>query len=167
MISFVRKTLVMQLRAGATDRFPVLAHLCYDAEDPFAITAVFSHDGRVLARWRLDREMPADGLRGPVGVGDARFRPVATGQWEELRMEFLGDARPSPRSWPGDDECRAVPVRQLLGRTPPLRDSRRPAPLTVCAAHRAASERDVWRCRAHSGSANQHSRYHRTTAATR
>ncbi|MFD9002520.1 SsgA family sporulation/cell division regulator [Streptomyces sp. NPDC059582] len=93
MIPFVRKTLVMQFRAGATNRFPVLAHLGYDAEDPFAVTAVFSHDGRVLARWRLDREMLAAGLRGPVGVGDVRFRPVATGQWEELRMEFLGDAR--------------------------------------------------------------------------
>lgn len=94
MIPFVRKTLVMQFRASAANRFPVLAHLGYDAEDPFAVTAVFSHDGRVLARWRLDREMLTAGLHGPVGVGDVRFRPVATGQWEELHMEFLGDARP-------------------------------------------------------------------------
>ncbi|MFI9615136.1 SsgA family sporulation/cell division regulator [Streptomyces sp. NPDC052023] len=89
----VHKSLVMQLQAGATDRFPVLAHLSYDAGDPFAVTAVFSHDGHVLARWRLDREMLLDGLRRPVGIGDVRFRPVSTGVWEELRMEFLGDAR--------------------------------------------------------------------------
>lgn len=90
---FVHRTLVVQLQAGTADRFPVLAHLGYEAEDPFAVTAVFSHDGRVLARWRLDREMLADGLRRPVGVGDVRMRPVATGQWEELRLDFFGDPR--------------------------------------------------------------------------
>ncbi|MFJ3307131.1 SsgA family sporulation/cell division regulator [Streptomyces sp. NPDC086549] len=94
MNPFVHKTLAVQLQAGGTDRFSVLAHLTYDADDPFAVTAVFAHDGHVLARWRLDREMLADGLRGPVGVGDVRFRPVATGMWQELRMEFLGDVRP-------------------------------------------------------------------------
>ncbi|MCT9075915.1 SsgA family sporulation/cell division regulator [Streptomyces fulvoviolaceus] len=88
------KTLVVQLQASDTDRFPVLAHLSYDAADPFAVTAVFSHDGRVLARWRLDREMLADGLLRPVGVGDVRLCPVSTGMWEELRMDFFGDARP-------------------------------------------------------------------------
>ncbi|MEV0643151.1 SsgA family sporulation/cell division regulator [Streptomyces sp. NPDC050619] len=93
MNSFVHKTLVVQLQAGATSRCPVLAHLSYDAADPFAVTAVFSHDGRVLARWRLDREMLTDGLGRPVGVGDVRLRPVSTGRWEELRMELLGDAR--------------------------------------------------------------------------
>ncbi|MEU0005506.1 SsgA family sporulation/cell division regulator [Streptomyces sp. NPDC006314] len=94
MNSFVHKTLVVQLRAGGTERCPVLAHLSYDAEDPFAVTAVFGHDGRVLARWRLDREMLSDGLTRPVGVGDVRVRPAATGMWHELRLDFLGDYRP-------------------------------------------------------------------------
>ncbi|MFJ4468198.1 SsgA family sporulation/cell division regulator [Streptomyces sp. NPDC089424] len=89
----VHKTLVMQLQAGTADRFPVLAHLGYEADDPFAVTMAFSHDGHVLARWRLDREMVLDGLRRPVGIGDVRFRPVSTGMWDELRMEFFGDAR--------------------------------------------------------------------------
>jgi hypothetical protein len=101
--SFVHKTLVVQLQAGATERCPVLAHLNYDAADPFAVTAVFSHDGRVLARWRLDREMLGAGLGRPVGVGDVRLRPVSTGMWEELRMEFLGDARPD-----GSRQCAVV-----------------------------------------------------------
>ncbi|MEV2213994.1 SsgA family sporulation/cell division regulator [Streptomyces sp. NPDC050997] len=94
MNSFVHKTLVVQLQAGAAERCPVLAHLSYDAADPFAVTALFSHDGRVLARWRLDREMLTEGLRQPVGVGDVRMRPASTGMWEELRVEFLGDTRP-------------------------------------------------------------------------
>ncbi|MFI9243439.1 SsgA family sporulation/cell division regulator [Streptomyces sp. NPDC053086] len=94
MNSLVHKTLVVQLLAPGTGRCPVLAHLGYDADDPFAVTAVFAHDGHVLARWRLDREMLSAGLTGPVGVGDVRLRPAATGLWHELRMEFLGDTRP-------------------------------------------------------------------------
>ncbi|MFI9803502.1 SsgA family sporulation/cell division regulator [Streptomyces sp. NPDC052301] len=94
MNSFVHTTLVVELRAGDTDRCPVLVHLSYDADDPFAVTAVFGHDGHVLARWRLDREMLSDGLVEPVGLGDVRLRPAATGMWHELRMEFLGDVRP-------------------------------------------------------------------------
>lgn len=94
MTSFVHKTLVVQLQGGGAERCPVLAHLTYGADDPFAVTAVFAHDGRVLARWRLDREMLAEGLVRPVGAGDVRFRPVATGPWHELRMDFLGDVRP-------------------------------------------------------------------------
>ncbi|MEU6406622.1 SsgA family sporulation/cell division regulator [Streptomyces sp. NPDC046985] len=91
----VRKTLVVQLQAGGgTDRFPVLAHFAYDADDPFAVTAVFSHDGRVLARWTLDREMLGEGLMHAVGVGDVRFHPASTGPWDELCMEFYGDAHP-------------------------------------------------------------------------
>ncbi|MEU4985447.1 SsgA family sporulation/cell division regulator [Streptomyces sp. NPDC021969] len=94
MNTVVHKTLVVQLQAGATaDRFPVFAHLAYDAADPFALTAVFSHDGRVLARWTLDREMVAEGLTRPVGVGDVRLRPESRGMWDELRIELLGDDR--------------------------------------------------------------------------
>ncbi|MDQ0604116.1 hypothetical protein QF037_008461 [Streptomyces canus] len=88
------KTLVVQLQAGDTHRFPVLAHLDYAASDPFAVTVVFSHDGRVLARWRLDREMLAQGLTGPVGLGDVRLCPVSSGAGKELRMELFGDVRP-------------------------------------------------------------------------
>lgn len=91
MNSFVHKTLVVELQAGDTDRFPVLAHLSYDPSDPFAVTIVFSHDGRVLARWQLDREMVAEGLTRPVGIGDVRLRPESRGVGRELRMEFLGE----------------------------------------------------------------------------
>lgn len=94
MNSFVHKTIVMQLQAAGTDRCSVLAHLSYHADDPFAVTAVFSHDGRVLARWRLDREMLGEGLRRPVGIGDVRIRPEPTAMWEEVRLEFLGTAHP-------------------------------------------------------------------------
>ncbi|WP_459736080.1 SsgA family sporulation/cell division regulator [Streptomyces sp. E-15] len=94
MNSHLHKTLVVQLLAPGTGRCPVLAHLGSDADDPFAVTAVFAHDGHVLASWRLDREMLSAALAGPVGTGDVRMRPEATGPWHELRMEFLGDTRP-------------------------------------------------------------------------
>ncbi|WP_217169301.1 SsgA family sporulation/cell division regulator [Streptomyces sp. AC512_CC834] len=94
MKTVVHKTLVVQLQAGeAAERFPVLAHFGYEAADPFALTVVFSHDGRVLARWTLDREMVAEGLTRPVGVGDVRLRPESRGMWDELRIELLGDDR--------------------------------------------------------------------------
>ncbi|GAA0646192.1 SsgA family sporulation/cell division regulator [Streptomyces thermocarboxydovorans] len=92
MNSYLHKTLVVEVRAGVTDRFPVLAHLSYTPDDPFAVTVVFSHDGRVLARWRLDREMLLEGLRRPVGCGDVRLRPEERGAARELRMEFFGEA---------------------------------------------------------------------------
>ncbi|MEZ7002971.1 SsgA family sporulation/cell division regulator [Streptomyces sp. AD55] len=102
MNSPVRTTLVVQLQAGDSGRFPVLAHLGYDAADPFALTVVFAHHGRVLARWTLDREMVAEALLRPVGVGDVRMRPESRGLWEELCLEFLGDTRP------GGERHRAV-----------------------------------------------------------
>jgi hypothetical protein len=37
--------------------------------------------------------MLGDALRRPVGVGDVRMRPESRGVWQELRMEFFGDAR--------------------------------------------------------------------------
>jgi hypothetical protein len=94
MISSVHKTLVMELMSGLSGRFPVLTHLEYDAADPFAVTASFSHEGRLLAQWRLDRQMLAEGLLGPVGEGDVRLRPQSTGVWHELRLELFGDAHP-------------------------------------------------------------------------
>ncbi|MFJ5644882.1 SsgA family sporulation/cell division regulator [Streptomyces sp. NPDC093223] len=94
MNPIVHRTLVVQLRADGTACCPVLAHLSYDPEDPFAVTAMFTLDGRVLARWRLDREMLNESLRGPVGVGDVRLRPVRQGRWREVRMDFLGDPLP-------------------------------------------------------------------------
>jgi hypothetical protein len=89
--SALNKTLVMQLQSAGGNRFPVLAHMTYDAEDPFAVTMVFSHNGRSLASWRLDRDMLADGLRRRVGEGDVRMHPQATGAWDELCIDFYGE----------------------------------------------------------------------------
>src|SRR5690606_41932310 len=94
---FVHKTLVVELQAGDSDRFPVLAHLSYDPADPFAVTVVFSHDGRVLARWQLDREVVAGGLLGPAGVGDVRLSPQARGVGHGRGMAYVGIPCPAGR----------------------------------------------------------------------
>ncbi|MCW5250231.1 MULTISPECIES: SsgA family sporulation/cell division regulator [unclassified Streptomyces] len=113
----LRKTLVVQLRTGEADRFPLLAHLLYDPADPFALTVTFTHEGRVLARWALDRRMVAEGLTREVGVGDVRLRPWARGMWEELRMEFLGDVRPDGERHRAVVFVWAVPLAAFLRET--------------------------------------------------
>ncbi|WP_373299486.1 SsgA family sporulation/cell division regulator [Streptomyces poonensis] len=83
----------MQLEVDDARRVPVQAHLSYDADDPFAVTTAFSHEGRILAVWRLDREMLAEGALRPVGEGDVRLRPQRAGARTVLRVELSGCAQ--------------------------------------------------------------------------
>lgn len=91
MIPFVHRTLTVRLESAPDQYVRVLAHMSYDAEDPFAVTATFTHAGRIVAQWRLDREMLAEGVRRPVGEGDVRLRPQRAGARGELRVELSGD----------------------------------------------------------------------------
>jgi hypothetical protein len=51
--------------------------LTYIAEDPYAVAlAIHSPDGHDVVEWHLSRDMLAEGLRHPVGVGDVRLRPA-------------------------------------------------------------------------------------------
>ncbi|GAA2252060.1 hypothetical protein GCM10010145_19710 [Streptomyces ruber] len=93
MIPFVHETLAMQLELADARRVPVQARLSYDSDDPFAVTAAFSHEGRILALWRLDRQMLAEGTRRPVGEGDVRLRPQRVGARSVLRIELSGSAQ--------------------------------------------------------------------------
>ncbi|MPY60200.1 SsgA family sporulation/cell division regulator [Streptomyces spongiae] len=92
MNPFVHRTLTVRLESAPGRRVRVLAHMSYDAEDPFAVTATFTHEGLIVAQWRLDREMVADGVQRPVGEGDVRMRPQRVGARNELRIELSGDA---------------------------------------------------------------------------
>ena len=69
---------------------PLRARLSYTSADPFAVRAEFFHEVGTLACWHFDRQMLADGLHGPVGEGDARFRPATTGTGRALLMELSG-----------------------------------------------------------------------------
>jgi hypothetical protein len=50
------------------------AVLAWDEEDPYAITATLSGKEHT---WMFDRELLAEGLHHPAGIGDVRFRPSA------------------------------------------------------------------------------------------
>ncbi|MFD2691914.1 SsgA family sporulation/cell division regulator [Streptomyces phyllanthi] len=90
----MHRKLTVQLVAAHAQRIRVLAHMSYSAEDPLAVTATFTHEGRLLAQWRLDRRMLAEGVQRPVGEGDVRLRPQRAGTRNELRIELSsGNAR--------------------------------------------------------------------------
>ncbi|MFC8914180.1 SsgA family sporulation/cell division regulator [Streptomyces sp. WAC05374] len=89
MDAVLRDKVFMRLLSPDGQELPVLAHLTYDARDPYAVTVGFTHAGFVYAEWRLDRDMLRDGMAHPVGEGDVRMWPVLNGTREELRIELL------------------------------------------------------------------------------
>jgi hypothetical protein len=56
---------------GAT---PLAADLCYDKNDPYAISACF-RTGSTEVRWVFARELLAEGLYEPTGDGDVHVWP--------------------------------------------------------------------------------------------
>jgi hypothetical protein len=53
---------------------PVEAELRYDALDPYAVTVVFSRDGREVV-WVFGRDLLIRGLHEPTGAGDVQVFP--------------------------------------------------------------------------------------------
>jgi sporulation and cell division protein SsgA len=62
-------------------RAPVLARWSYHPADPYAVTLAFrARHGRWIA-WCFARDLLAEGLREPAGLGDVRVRP--DGEFED------------------------------------------------------------------------------------
>ncbi|MFJ8565531.1 SsgA family sporulation/cell division regulator [Streptomyces sp. NPDC093514] len=74
---------------------PLLAQMSYSVDDPYAVQADFSDGLTVLASWRFDRQMLAEGVHRPVGEGDATFRPHRGPSGDEVRIGLRngGDGR--------------------------------------------------------------------------
>ncbi|MFJ7265341.1 SsgA family sporulation/cell division regulator [Streptomyces sp. NPDC099050] len=68
----------------------LLVRFSYNDRDPFAVQAAFFDGPCLLARWRFDRQMLAEGLHRPVGEGDVAFRPHARAGIGELRIDLRG-----------------------------------------------------------------------------
>ncbi|OII67616.1 MULTISPECIES: SsgA family sporulation/cell division regulator [unclassified Streptomyces] len=66
---------------------PVLAHVSYDEDDPYAVRMAFTDGTRVYAEWRLDRDMLREGIRHEVGEGDVRVWPE-----DGVHIELCGEA---------------------------------------------------------------------------
>ncbi|WP_327250288.1 SsgA family sporulation/cell division regulator [Streptomyces sp. NBC_01244] len=87
---FCESALVPVRLDAATGRVPLLVRFSYNGRDPYAVQAAFFDGPYLLARWRFDRQMLAEGLQRPVGEGDVAFRPHTRAGVGELRMDLRG-----------------------------------------------------------------------------
>jgi hypothetical protein len=70
---------------------PLVASLCYSADDPYAIRMAFHVGADEPVEWIFARELLAIGLEGPAGEGDVQVWPS-----EEHGLELLNLALSSP-----------------------------------------------------------------------
>jgi len=54
---------------------PVRSRWSYRADQPFTVTAAFQTERDRWVEWAFSRDLLAEGLRGPAGVGDVRLHP--------------------------------------------------------------------------------------------
>ncbi|NUT51648.1 MAG: SsgA family sporulation/cell division regulator [Saccharothrix sp.] len=66
---------------------PVETELIYQADDPFAVTMHF-HAGGGVAAWIMGRDLLAEGMTTPSGLGDVRLRPAGG---RALILELVSD----------------------------------------------------------------------------
>ena len=68
----IQRLLVELIEAEASSLLE--AELVYHADDPYAVTAVFSSEPAAV-RWRFSRDLLIDGVDRPTGLGDVHLRP--------------------------------------------------------------------------------------------
>ncbi|GGR98187.1 hypothetical protein GCM10010252_41130 [Streptomyces aureoverticillatus] len=97
----VKATVFMEIETGETDagRAPLSAEFGYAAADPFAVTMTFYCEGDEVTRWRLDRDLLAEGCERPAGAGDVRVAPTSDPvRGDGVRIELLGTPGPAGRA---------------------------------------------------------------------
>jgi Streptomyces sporulation and cell division protein, SsgA len=70
---------------------PLVASMCYSADDPFAIRMAFHVGADEPVEWIFARELLAAGLQGPAGEGDVQVWPS-----DDAGLEVLNLALSSP-----------------------------------------------------------------------
>ena len=70
---------------------PLVASMCYGADDPYAIRMAFHVGGDEPVEWIFARELLSTGLHGPAGEGDVQVWPA-----DEHGHELLNIALSSP-----------------------------------------------------------------------
>jgi hypothetical protein len=70
---------------------PLVASMCYSADDPYAIRMAFHVGADEPVEWIFARELLAAGLHGPAGEGDVQVWPS-----EDAGVEVLNLALSSP-----------------------------------------------------------------------
>ncbi|MET9379211.1 SsgA family sporulation/cell division regulator [Streptomyces sp. NPDC003035] len=88
MSTVIEQAVQARLVASAPRMETVPATLRYDREDPFAVSMAFPPPATlegVEVSWAFSRELLAEGVEGPAGVGDVRVRPYG---YDRTVVEF-------------------------------------------------------------------------------
>lgn len=80
--------ITMTLLVEGEGVWTVLGTFGYEASDPLAVRLAMSVDGAVV-EWLFARELLADGLTGPAGLGDVHLYPhLSLDGLETVRLEL-------------------------------------------------------------------------------
>ncbi|MFI8519735.1 SsgA family sporulation/cell division regulator [Streptomyces sp. NPDC085481] len=88
MSTVIEQAVQARLVASDPRMETVAATLRYDREDPFAVSMAFPPRATlegVEVSWAFARELLAEGVEGPAGVGDVRLRPYG---YDRTVVEF-------------------------------------------------------------------------------
>ncbi|MEV5972405.1 SsgA family sporulation/cell division regulator [Streptomyces sp. NPDC051921] len=88
MSTVIEQAVQARLVAAAPRTESVAATLRYDREDPYAVSMAFPPRATlegVEVSWAFARELLAQGVEGPAGVGDVRLRPYG---YDRTVVEF-------------------------------------------------------------------------------
>ncbi|MFF9909768.1 SsgA family sporulation/cell division regulator [Streptomyces sp. NPDC013457] len=88
MSTVIEQAVQARLVASAPRMETVPATLRYDREDPFAVSMAFPPPATlegVEVSWAFARELLAEGMDGPAGLGDVRVRPYG---YDRTVVEF-------------------------------------------------------------------------------
>ncbi|MFC8247889.1 SsgA family sporulation/cell division regulator [Streptomyces chartreusis] len=79
-MDFAEVDCMMQLVVDPERVIPVSAHLSYHSWDPYSVHASFSVKGCAAVNWLFARDLLAEGMVRPSGLGDVRIWPGGAGQ---------------------------------------------------------------------------------------
>ncbi|WP_331751975.1 SsgA family sporulation/cell division regulator [Streptomyces chartreusis] len=110
-MDFAEVDCIMQLVMASGRAIPVPARFSYHSWDPYSIHASFSVEGHAPVSWLFARDLFAEGMVRPSGLGDVHIWPGGAGQSGLLCLEL---------SSPDGRALLTVPVEVMapwLGRT--------------------------------------------------
>ncbi|MGW4756158.1 SsgA family sporulation/cell division regulator [Streptomyces chartreusis] len=87
-MDFAEVDCIMQLVMAPGRVVPVPARLSYRSWDPYSVHASFSVEGRASVSWLFARDLLAEGMVRPSGLGDVRIWPGNAGQPGLLCLEL-------------------------------------------------------------------------------
>jgi len=110
----VTRALTLELIDTTGVATPLQAELCYDRNDPYAVSASF-RTGDTMVRWVFARDLLKDGLYDPSGDGDVHIWPCIDARGHAVTIIELsspdGEALMQARS---DEVCEFLSHAEAL-----------------------------------------------------